>query len=226
MTKRTNIQLVVIDPQNDFCDLPGAALPVTGANADMERLAKFITRAGKKLEDIHVTLDSHRFIDIAQGLSIFLPDTFGSDFFLDHLSDEDLRQWKGFRWDSGDPIKFGDRIIARYEARGVDPTKKMLIPSDGLTLADMLKLDDHFYGRIKVSDGWGTNLTNDLFDNVWNNGLWYGPLSLVVKAATANGHPLVKLSDNLAKATGLPADVERYKHAAGYTNTEYTECVY
>jgi nicotinamidase-related amidase len=57
MAKRLNIQLVAIDPQNDFCDIPGAALPVTGANADMERLAKFVGRAGHKLSDIHVTLD-------------------------------------------------------------------------------------------------------------------------------------------------------------------------
>ena len=65
MAKRLNVQLVVIDPQNDFCDIPGAALSVTGANADMNRLATFIGRAGNKLADIHVTLDSHRLVDIA-----------------------------------------------------------------------------------------------------------------------------------------------------------------
>lgn len=65
MAKRLNIQLVVIDPQNDFCDLPDATLPVAGAVADMQRLAKFIGRVGGKLDDIHVTLDSHRLIDIA-----------------------------------------------------------------------------------------------------------------------------------------------------------------
>jgi nicotinamidase/pyrazinamidase len=65
VAKRLNVQLVVIDPQNDFCDLQGARLPVTGANADMERLAKFLDRVGRKLEDVHVTLDSHRLIDIA-----------------------------------------------------------------------------------------------------------------------------------------------------------------
>ena len=27
------LQLLLIDPQNDFCDLPGAALPVPGAVA-------------------------------------------------------------------------------------------------------------------------------------------------------------------------------------------------
>ena len=45
-----NIQLLAIDPQNDFCDLPAAyrptghapSLPVAGAHADMQRLAAFI----------------------------------------------------------------------------------------------------------------------------------------------------------------------------------------
>ena len=34
--------LLIIDPQNDFCDLPHAALPVSGANADLMRLAQLI----------------------------------------------------------------------------------------------------------------------------------------------------------------------------------------
>jgi nicotinamidase-related amidase len=57
--------LIVIDPQNDFMDIPNAALPVAGAVADMERLVKLIARVGHKLEDIHVTLDSHRTNDVA-----------------------------------------------------------------------------------------------------------------------------------------------------------------
>lgn len=65
MGKRINIHLVVIDPQNDFCDITEATLPVKEAKADMERLARFLKRVGGKLEDVHVTLDSHRLIDIA-----------------------------------------------------------------------------------------------------------------------------------------------------------------
>ncbi len=65
MSNRLNVQLVVIDPQNDFMDIPNAALPVPGANEDMKRVAKLVERAGKKFNDIHVTLDSHRLIDIA-----------------------------------------------------------------------------------------------------------------------------------------------------------------
>lgn len=50
-------QLLIIDPQNDFCDIPGAALPVAGASTDMGRLANFVKSAS--LDAITVTLDSH-----------------------------------------------------------------------------------------------------------------------------------------------------------------------
>lgn len=63
--KGLKVDLLVIDPQNDFCDIPGAALPVPGAAADMTRLAAFISNVGFKLNDIHVTMDSHHPIDIA-----------------------------------------------------------------------------------------------------------------------------------------------------------------
>ena len=56
--------LLLIDPQNDFCDLPGAALPVTGADADMRRLARFMRDARPALRDVIVTLDSHATVSI------------------------------------------------------------------------------------------------------------------------------------------------------------------
>jgi nicotinamidase/pyrazinamidase len=59
------IHLLIIDPQNDFMDIPGAALPVAGANGDMNRLAGLVDRIGLKLQKIHVTLDSHQVVDIA-----------------------------------------------------------------------------------------------------------------------------------------------------------------
>lgn len=66
-------QLLVIDPQNDFCDLPEdwcpgrqrPSLPVAGAHADMQRLAGWIRREGAKVDAITVTLDSHQRYDIA-----------------------------------------------------------------------------------------------------------------------------------------------------------------
>jgi nicotinamidase/pyrazinamidase len=60
-----NTQLLVVDPQNDFCDVPGAALPVPGASADLDRLAAFIGRCGAAFAAIHVTQDAHHPLDIA-----------------------------------------------------------------------------------------------------------------------------------------------------------------
>ncbi|CAN7240367.1 cysteine hydrolase [Acidovorax sp. LjRoot129] len=73
-----NIQLLVIDPQNDFCDLPAdwqphnpdgtrtaPSLPVAGAHADMQRVAAFIRAHAGQLDAITVTLDSHQRFDIA-----------------------------------------------------------------------------------------------------------------------------------------------------------------
>jgi nicotinamidase-related amidase len=71
--------LLLIDPQNDFCDLPEAwrphpmpgepplqpALPVAGAHADLMRAAALVQRLGPALEAITVTLDSHHRIDVA-----------------------------------------------------------------------------------------------------------------------------------------------------------------
>ncbi|WP_431100064.1 cysteine hydrolase [Roseateles noduli] len=61
MTQRLQqpLQLLIVDPQNDFCDIPGATLPVTGADADMKRLAALVDQAGGAIADIVVTLDSH-----------------------------------------------------------------------------------------------------------------------------------------------------------------------
>ena len=59
-----NLQLVLVDMQNDFCDSKGA-LYVAGGEKDTERVAKMIDRLGGKLDDIHVTMDSHRLIDIS-----------------------------------------------------------------------------------------------------------------------------------------------------------------
>lgn len=52
-------KLLIIDPQNDFCDVPGAALPVPGATADLLRLADFIPRIEHILDSITITLDTH-----------------------------------------------------------------------------------------------------------------------------------------------------------------------
>ena len=144
------------------------------------------------------------------GLSIALTDTFGSDYFFATVKDEHVRAWKGLRQDSGDPFLFGEKAIWFYESRGVDPKEKLVMFTDGLDPGTMIALCDRFAGRIKVGFGWGTNLTNDV---------GYPPVSMVIKLIEAAGQRVVKLSDNLAKATGDPEDIERYKRIFGYAGT-------
>jgi nicotinamidase-related amidase len=60
-----SLEFLIIDPQNDFSDAPGAALPVPGASADAERLASLLDRLSDRIDDIHVTLDTHQLLDIS-----------------------------------------------------------------------------------------------------------------------------------------------------------------
>ena len=60
----SSYDLLVIDPQNDFLDIPGAALPVPGANADMQRLADWLTLHLAQVQSITVTLDSHASVGV------------------------------------------------------------------------------------------------------------------------------------------------------------------
>lgn len=156
------------------------------------------------------------------GLSIALTDTYGSDFFFSDMTKEQAEKWKGLRQDSGDPIEFGEKAIRFYKKHGIDPRTKFIVFSDGLNIDEMIKITNHFRNRIKIpafrtTYGWGTNLTNDL---------GFNPLSMVIKLIESNGHGTVKLSDNLAKATGKPEDIERFKLIFGYTENNYEECVY
>ena len=81
---KSNLHVVVIDPQNDFCDLPENWLPVDplkleagdqdpikrpqlavpGAHADMLRVSEAIRKGSKGISDISITLDSHHFVAI------------------------------------------------------------------------------------------------------------------------------------------------------------------
>lgn len=56
--------LLIIDPQNDFLDIEGAALPVAGANADMQRLADWLLQSAATVQSITVTLDSHASVGV------------------------------------------------------------------------------------------------------------------------------------------------------------------
>lgn len=141
-------------------------------------------------------------------LRIILPDTYGTQGFLEGAPDW-LAGWTGIRIDSGDPATGAEIAIKWWEDRGEDPREKLVIFSDGLDVDKIAELHAQFAGRVRVSFGWGTLLTNDFRGLVPNDGL--APFSLVCKAVAANGRPTVKLSDNPNKAMGPQDQIDRYK---------------
>ncbi|MBD3763476.1 MAG: nicotinate phosphoribosyltransferase [Rhodobacterales bacterium] len=145
-------------------------------------------------------------------LRIILPDTFGSQGFLAHAPDW-LARWTGIRIDSGDPATGAEAAIRWWQSRGEDPRDKLVIFSDGLDVDVIEALHARFAGRVKVSFGWGTNLTNDFRGLVAGDGL--APFSLVCKAVSADGRPTVKLSDNPNKAVGPVEEIARYRRVFG-----------
>jgi nicotinate phosphoribosyltransferase len=150
-------------------------------------------------------------------LRIILPDTYGTEGFLARAPDW-LSGWTGIRIDSGDPATGAETAIRWWQSRGEDPRDKLVIFSDGLDVDKIAELSVRFRGRVKVSFGWGTLLTNDFTGLVENDAL--APFSLVCKAVAANGRPTVKLSDNPEKAMGPPDQIARYKRVFGVGEQE------
>ena len=155
-------------------------------------------------------------------LRIILPDTFGTKGFLDRAPDW-LAGWTGMRIDSGDPATGAENAINWWKSRGEDPTKKLVIFSDGLDVDKILELHSQFAGRVRVSFGWGTMMTNDFKGLSAGDAL--APFSLVCKAVAANGRPTVKLSDNPNKAMGPLDEIARYKRVFGVGEQERVEVV-
>ena len=145
-------------------------------------------------------------------LRIILPDTYGTPAFL-HRAPDWLAGWTGIRVDSGDPVEGAETAIRWWRERGEDPRRKLVIFSDGLDAGRIAELHRRFHGRVRVSFGWGTMLTNDFRGLVAGDAL--APFSLVCKAVAAEGRPTVKLSDNPRKAMGPPEEVARYRRIFG-----------
>lgn len=147
-------------------------------------------------------------------LLVVLPDAFGTAAFLRDAPGW-VADWTGFRPDSAPPIEAGEALIAWWKENGRDPREKLLVFSDAMEVEDIERVHRHFMGRVRLSFGWGTHLTNDFEDcsPVERPGL--KPASLVIKVTEANGRPAVKLSDNPEKALGDAAEVARYRRVFG-----------
>jgi nicotinate phosphoribosyltransferase len=147
-------------------------------------------------------------------LLIVLPDTFGTASFLRHAPDW-IAEWTGFRPDSAPPIAGGEMIISWWRAKMKDPREKLLVFSDALDVETIEKAYRHFHGKVRMSFGWGTNLTNDFAGCAPRQIDGLDAISLVCKVSEANGRPALKLSDNPNKAMGDPGEVARYLRVFG-----------
>ena len=161
------------------------------------------------------------------GLSVALTDTYGTKFIFETAPPELAIRWKGSRHDSGDRLRYAEKTIQWYKRHDINPTEKIIIFSDGLEVPSMVHGYNYCKGRIKSTNGWGTNETNN-FEPRPDIGL--SPLSLVVKPARVavgnQSRGLVKLSDNIAKATGTQEDIERYKKYFDYDVNYFEPCTY
>lgn len=137
-----------------------------------------------------------------------LTDTLGTDLFLKDFNKLQAMCYTGVRHDSGDPIEWGNKIIAHYESLGIDPKTKTLLFSDGLNFSKAQDIYDYFEGKINVSFGIGTFISNDTCEDA---------LNIVIKLQYVNGHPVAKISDNPGKAMCQDNDYLSYlKNAVQY----------
>lgn len=182
-----------------------------GTNAHQQQMQKVALAKGdeqKMRRAVYNALD--RFFEVyGFDLAIALSDTYGTDGYLDGMTHEQVLQCRGYRQDSMEPIRYGEKVIQHLSKHHVDPMSRLVLFSDGLELESMISYYFHFRDRLKTSNGWGTHLTNDV---------GFPILKIVIKLIEANGYPAVKLSDNLDKAIGDSEEKERCMRVFGYSN--------
>ncbi|MGA8134387.1 MAG: nicotinate phosphoribosyltransferase [Pseudomonas gingeri] len=147
-------------------------------------------------------------------LGIALTDCISTDFFLKDFDLYFAKLYDGLRQDSGDPIVWADKVLARYAQLGIDPMTKDLMFSDGLNFEKCLPILRHIRGKARFGFGMGTSLACDV-DGV-------EPLSIVMKLVRVHGEPVVKFSDDPVK--NVCEDPSFLRYAAQVFNvTEFNQ---
>lgn len=145
-------------------------------------------------------------------LGIFLMDTYTSKVGLRNMSLKFAKLFDGVRQDSGDEYKIGNEVIKRYKELGIDPTTKTIVFSNALDFNKYLDINNYFRGRIRVSAGIGTNLTNDTE---------FKPANIVMKLSKCRinknqeWRKCIKISDDLGKHLGDDKEFEIAKYQLG-----------
>lgn len=154
-------------------------------------------------------------------LGTALIDAFTTPVFLKNFSKKLAHLFDGVRQDSGDEYKIGNMIIDRYKELGIDPRKKFIIFSNALNFEKYADIARYFEGKIGVSAGIGTNLTNDPAVLKEEGEEPYKPSNIVMKLdkcrlnAKQDWHNCIKISDDAGKEMGNPSDVLMAKYQLG-----------
>ena len=132
---------------------------------------------------------------------IALTDTITTDCFLKDFQLTYATLFSGVRHDSGDPITWGDKMIAHYKELGIDPKCKTLLFSDSLNFKEADRIQRYFNGNIQIAFGIGTYLSNDTDVSA---------LNIVMKTTACNGMDVAKLSDVAGKGMCKNPDYVHY----------------
>jgi nicotinate phosphoribosyltransferase len=134
-------------------------------------------------------------------LGIVLTDVIGLDAFLRDFDLYFCKLFDGVRHDSGDPIAWGEQILAHYQTMRVDALTKTLVFTDGLDIGSAIRIYEHFRGRTRVGFGIGTHLSNDT---------GFTPPDMIIKMTRCNGQAVAKISDDPQKTLCTDPDYLAY----------------
>ena len=115
-----------------------------------------------------------------------LTDTITTDCFLRDFKLTNATLFSGVRHDSGDPLEWGEKMLAHYAQLGIDAKTKTLLFSDSLDFDRAHVIYERFKDRCKVAFGIGTYIANDTD---------VPPLNIVMKVTKCNGMDVAKISD-------------------------------
>ena len=136
-------------------------------------------------------------------VGVALTDTFTTDVFLRSFNSYFARLFDGGRQDSGDPFKWGYKMLDHYNKLGIATSNKRMVFSNALTDEAYIPIAAKFQPVAQPSAGIGTYLGNDVG--------WL-PLNIVIKLVAANFGlgwiNVAKLSDDVGKYTGTPEAIE------------------
>lgn len=160
-------------------------------------------------------MSMENWINVYDGdLGTVLTDTYTTDIFLRNFSKKHAALFTSLRHDSGDAFVFTDKVIRRYEELRIDPKLKYIVFSDSLNVDKAILIKNYCGERIGATFGIGTNLTNDVGNNIKG-------MNIVMKlfrckmTAKEQWHECVKLSDVEGKHTGSEKEIRLAQETLG-----------